>query len=299
MNVKIEESMIPKIIGIVVAVIVACAVLIPIVDATTIKETKTQEEGNFTHYGTNTFGHEYEFDLTNRTVSYDGTDLGLDVANFFSDQFKIIWYGGSATLFDSNNSINYTLKTLTIENDGSYSYILSNDTALASETKLKWFVGPADNTGNYVGVRSTSGQSIYFNKDSEVYYSTNNALTNEEQQSISNTSFILNVNGTANDLNVDGYLRSGSEWVLALGHSELGYTDLGNGLYEYSTPTDTVYEIGGYSSTTNNTYIYLPYEYEVEVESVTNTLINIIPIFVVLGILIGIFGMFYQSRTKN
>lgn len=286
-----NNKLIATIIGVSISIIVLASVLVPTLDNATVKVDHTQEEGNYVYFATNVLGGE-TYTIESGKLVYNGTVLGTSAANLLSDNFRGLYYNGTLTMFDYTTAVNYSVSSLTINTDGSYTWVASGTTH-NSTADLTWFVGPADK-GNYV-MASTGSGDIQFNNNSKLYATTNAVLSDGSVQ-LGNTRYILNGFGTYYDLDTACYTGGAGAWVAADGDITLTTVNNGDGSHTLKSGAINTYAVDDYVADSNNVILYAPLHYYTLEESPYNSLLGVIPVVILAAILIGIVALVQGRR---
>ena len=295
---KIDESLIPKIIGIVVAVIVVAVALIP------ITEEVTETSDTFTNEGywrmkeiSNNDTWEYDGSNSDNPWSYneEPQDIARRSVNALLGPDWCVRSNGQAR----GQSISGNASTITATSDGII--ITFEGTGGNSEQLLPGY--GVDKNGSFIMKRGTN--NVYVLDDSVLF---GTGLT-----TVDSVDFVVHVEGNVKDgatftaySNRNGTTISNVEFTNISVNAEKisGYVNL----YSFSSITanitfDTIVDDTTVSHSGEVTYngIITPREVTAEkaihADAMTNTIISIIPIFVVLAILMGIVGLMYFNRN--
>ena len=278
--------------GITVAIICVAAVMMPAIDANKAREEATQTNGSFRYYATDEIGVG-TYTVDSGTLKLNDETIGTEPANIISDKFRVIFYNGSLTLYDSTSGVNsVSLKSITFAEDGSYTYTNTSDVETTASGKISWFMGVAP-TGNYVFGIGT--YSLKLNETSEIYLTTTSELS-DGTSSYDAGKYIFNAKGTINDLDATCYVWSAGAWTEKT--AEATITDPTNvseevlGVSNNSHPVLTVVE----QDNSTGMLIFVPYKYTVVSEGAFNTLLGVIPVLVIISILLGAVSLIYVRR---
>lgn len=273
-----------KIIGIVVAVILTITVMVPIVE-TTIKV--NQEE--YQNFPTGQSAYFMGADDT-LTIEFDGTTQPLlngslantkDIAFFASDNMYIqyfsgpkqcracYWDGSSVVLINGVTELDLTITDKTVNG----TIIKGSTETTLTDIDLGDWAAYASNEGNYVMITPVSTQTFYINDIDQMY--------GTGEKTVSSTVFVsfdgssATKNGTATE----------PTYTIT---KVAGYDDL----YTLST--------AAYTIDSEDILIWLApkvvYGTEEGNDAIINDLIEIIPLFVILAIMISAVGLFYTNR---
>ena len=308
---KIEESLIPKIVGIVVAIIVVSVVLIPITNAVTQTE-KTLENDGYYRMSTNeisgadtmviTWDHTKPTTLTidgvdyaistdifpsvgvTRTVAF-ADDVLLRMARIETNNYGLeLWYSSAKSVY-ANENVDLTL---TIDS-----------------TKVTWQKGVEEAfelsyTGDWTVIDS-NGNKIMKSGNTDAYMLADSEFSIAGISGVgvgggSPTMAFFVIDGTMDDFTVT------NPNDITISNAESTYTDASGyvDLYALEKITFTT-TYNGTDVDQTYTYFVVPYQVTAELsqhlDPMTNTIISIIPIFVVLAILMGIVGLMYFNRN--
>lgn len=309
---KIDESLIPKIIGIVIAVIVAAVVLIPITEEATATTDTFENDGYYRMTEiTNETSGEWVYSWTeeepaiiyvNDVAHNMDVPTGLSYSIIGASDGWVSRYVNSATpyiqtMFSNGvgsggvglKSFDCTISGGTAE----FSLVLSdNSTATKSVTYTTCYV--LDKNGSLV--MKNKDEPAYMNADSEFFAIGVTASAGFPLNVFKITGNIEDGATVTNPIHKAG----GNDFVASnvVVHSSevngyLGLYSLDKFTFTATDGTDTI----------NATYSYflVPYvvtaEKAIHADAMTNTIISIIPIFVVLAILMGIVGLMYFNRN--
>lgn len=301
MNVKIEESMIPKIIGIVVAVIVACAVLIPIVEMATTTEHKIINVG----------AYNLSDDDDNYTIYYDPTgkfvigDKEIPFNTLPSDAITIASAKNMLLRFQNWAAQSYNVWLFV---DGENPRVIASNTN-STPVDIVFDNGLFSSGSGTISASYTSDDSVrIFNPDGK-YTMT---IYNQPATILKDTTVIVG-NGTTlvNAWTNRFYIEGTAEDIEVTPATGITVSDVTVNTTEISQYKDAVklnsitFTATDGENTVDATYnrVIVPIEIDAELsqhpDAITITLMQTLPIFVVLGILLGIVGMFYISGRQN
>ena len=304
---KIDESLIPKIIGIVVAVIVVAVALIPITEEATATTTTFENDGyyNMTYSEADNLTLTWEYTNPNViTINDEPITLSVDTLPgplnvICGNDWFLRWAGDSVQFYSTaNGSV-----SAAVANSTSFSLTASNGSATAintastpvSQTVSYTFMYVVDPNGLYVMKNSTD--SAYLKGDSEVYAIGRSSFTG----------IVIKIKITGNI--EDGFTAEevGNSGVSATVGTPVATYETVNGyndLYKLSkieVPIEYLNSGTPASFTPTYSYFIVPAEVTAEkaihADTMTNIIISIIPIFVVLAILMGIVGLMYFNRN--
>lgn len=287
------KRMIGLTVGIVVGLVVFSAILMPVIHNGLVKETLTQEDGTYTYYATDEIGvGTYTIDAG--TLKLNDESIGTSAANIISDKFRVIFYNGGLSLHDETSASNeIPIKSMTINTDGSYSYVSTSDVETTASDKISWFMGVAP-TGNYV-----MGYELYtleINSDSVIYATTVNTIS-DGTDSYNPGTYIINAKGTKDNLGVSaGYTWQSGAWTDSDVTVTLPtLTESSEGVYTLDGNTRATINLEGNDNTVD-LLIFVPYSYKVIADDSVNDLLEVIPLLVIVGIILGIVGMIAIRR---
>ena len=273
-------NLIPKLVGIIVAVILTATIMVPIIDDA-IKSNKTEYKNSPT--GQSAYFMDEGDTLT---IEFDGTTQPLlngsladtkDIAFFASDNMYIqyfsgpkqcracYWDGSSVVLINGVTELDLTITDKTV--NGTIVKGSTNTTTTLTNIDLGDWAAYASNEGNYVMITPATTQTFYINDIDQMY--------GTGEKTVSSTVFVsfdgnsAAKNGTATE---PTYTTT----------KVTGYEDL----YTLST--------ADYTIDSESTLIWLSpkviYGTEEE-DAMLNNLIATIPIFAIIGIIIGALGL--------
>lgn len=298
---KIDESLIPNIIGIVVAVIVVSVILIPITEEVTSTTDTYENDGAF--YVTNKLP--YSMTYSDGVCSINGVEynpaLNSEYSIAFSDQFAVRNYNGfmsrPVTLADiSGVAVNDRyLVSLTVDENLNATLVRYNsyDDANVTDTfTLEYFWGMSpEKTDN---VMTKGGIPTYVNSTDEMFTIGRSQITT-----------------WSNTFEVTGSIGSGADVLvirpptgITVSDIELNYTQVDNHEGYKIQNITFVATVDADSSTHDVTYdrMVAPASVTMDItnptfNSVERAILNVLPIFVVLAILMGIVGLMYFNRN--
>lgn len=277
-------------ISITVLLILIASAIMPIVSDNAIAHTAEQDESAYDYLATTSFGHTYTF-VTGGAVSIDGETLGDTTMNILSDQFKVIWYNKSATMYDMNGTGTVGITQLVIDADGAYHYTTSSGN-VDGATKLSWFVGPAL-SGNYVmAVTSLSG--LHYNANSQLYFCASSSFFNESSASITAATSYFYAKGTMNNMTAGAYIKNSSGvWKSAQASITLNPKEFNDGSYGFNTSFGSSATAGDYTTSPASGVVFAPLEYRsaTDSDSQLNNLIMVIPIILIVSVLMLAVGL--------
>lgn len=271
---------IPKLVGIIVAVILTATIMVPIIDDA-IKSNQTEYK-NFPTGQSAYFMDEGD----TLTIEFDGTTQPLlngsladtkDIAFFASDNMYIqyfsgpkqcracYWDGSAVVLINGVTELDLTVTDNTI--NGTIIKGSTNTTTTLTNIDLGDWAAYASNEGNYVMITPTSTQTFYINSIDQMY--------GTGEKTVSSTVFVSFDGSSAT--------KNGTATEPTYTITEVtGYEDL----YTLST--------ADYTIDSESTLIWLApkviYGTEEE-DAMLNNLIATIPLFAIIGIIIGALGL--------
>lgn len=288
-----KTNVLTLIITLVVGVILAGSLLVPVIDANKLKETENQEEGSFTYFATDKIGVG-TYTVADSNLSLNGELIGDRSANILSDKFRVIFYNGGLSFHDETSASNeIPIKSMTINADGSYSYVSTSDVETTASDKIGWFMGVAP-TGNYVMGYET--YTLEINSDSVIYATTVNTIS-DGTDSYNPGTYIINAKGTKDNLDVSaGYTWQSGAWT----DSDVTVT-----LPTLTESSEGVYTIDGNTRATLNLegndnsvdlLIFVPYNYYIISDGPANSLLGVIPILMIVGLVVVAIGAIILRR---
>ena len=302
---KIDESLIPKIVGIVVAVIVTSVVLIPITEEVTATTETFENKGVF-NYGLFTPDDDYTltfdattgeltvndvvvpgFDTLNKAYSIIATDDYLARYGSTSGGYYLqnIGYEGANLFVDSGVTATITIS----EGDLSVTWVKADNTTVTKTVTFTemYAIVPTTDTA----VMKVSSEEVYIKGDSELYAS---GLT-----TITLWANIFHFEGTYDD----GITISSPTFPTATYDNITWNIEPVSGYVDLYKLTSIEFDITYNGEVTHAVYSYfgvpstVTAEKAIHADAMTNTIISLIPIFVVLAILMGIVGLMYFNRN--
>lgn len=288
---KIIQSAIFAVIGI----LVFTALLIPVVNDGQIREVNTQDAGTFTYYATDKMADQV-YTVDSGYLQYNGENLGNTAVHIISDKFRIMFYGGAMTLFDSTLANNVNVKSITINSDGTYTVINTSDSVVTTTEKINWIFAPCPQSeANYIEVLATN--SVAKINDNLViaggYYGT---LT-YGSQSLGNTAHIVTFKGTVNNLDCNGYIRENNAWVSKDSTAAINVTEIGNNLYTTAGATVN-FKVGDYEALNASAFsLYAPLNYTtVDNDNPVNDMLGILPLILAIALIVGVVAAVVVQR---
>ena len=301
-----ENTLIAKIVGLVIALVVLGMVLVPFVTDATTTERTFKNEGYYNLDKTAedfTFSWDYtsptEFVINNETVTYTNTNA-MDVSIVLGEKFavrlqpqnaKVTFYGLGTYI--TADSINTTL-TVTVES-GTLTATNENTSKSVTDVTELYYISE---TGPYVMKKSDS--IAYLNSGSEIV--ADSEIYASGQTFNGAKSIFWHLEGTIDDMDYpdafDNLLQISDETINGQ------YSNRYNDLFELSNITFTAYNT--YQELSYNvtaSYFVVPAEVTAELSqhasNIEITLYQMIPILVVLGLIVAIVGMFAYNRYGN
>lgn len=292
-----KENLITLAITLTLGVILIGSLLIPTIESVAVKETNTQESGTFTYYATDEMDGQV-YSISDGNLAYNGEVLSNTAVHMMSSNFRVMFYNGSMTMFDSTMSINPAVKTLTINADGSYTVVTTADATIESTVNLDWFVGPCtQDKANYVEalMPAITGKI----DPNSIIYGAFYGSVSDGTTTLGNTATIIGFKGTVGDIETIGFVRpSGSPWTEGVSTTELTIS-FDEKTQTYSTSgMGAIVTVGDYTTTTTSTAFstYIPLEYTAVADNPVNDLLKVLPILVVIGLVIVAAGAIITKR---
>lgn len=273
-------NLIPKLVGIIVAVILTATIMVPIIDDA-IKSNQTEYK-NFPTGQSAYFMDEGD----TLTIEFDGTTQPLlngsladtkDIAFFAADNMYIqyfsgpkqcracYWDGSSVILINGVTELDLTITDNTV--NGTIIKGSTNTTTTLTNIDLGGWAAYASNEGNYVMITPANAQTFYINGIDQMY--------GTGEKTVSSTVF---VSFDGNSATKNGTATEPTYTITKV----TGYDDL----YTLST--------ADYTIDSEATLIWLApkvvYGTEEE-DTMLNNLIATIPLFAIIGIIIGAVGL--------
>lgn len=279
--------------AVIIGVILVIVVAVPIISEGKIRNDVEQDSNTYKYHATDTIGVG-TYTVDNGTLKLNDETIGSDACNILSDKFRVIFYNGGLTLYDSTLSTQYApLKSLTVNSDGSYSYIDTSDNEVDMTENITWFMGVAP-TGDYV--MGIGYFSVNVNANDICYITTTQNLT-EGTTTYDPGKYIVNARGTINDLTTNAYLF-GSEWASVNAESIInGVSAVSEGVYNISNASCSVDFILDETENADKAFIvFVPASYQAVSNDPLNNMLDIIPIIMVIGLIMGVLGAFALNR---
>lgn len=291
MNIK---GMSTLIVTLIVGVLMVTTILIPIIQSseTTVVSTANNENGTYTMFKSPELG-DYTIVIGNSSVTVNGEVVADNSTRSFVISDAFVFRSNDAQCYgaDSINThrVQTTSMTITIS-DGTFSYI-DNDVEYSGELSFLILPDPDGNLGFF------QNTSVYVTKDTPVYYVTTGGYNADPIGTTPN--YVLKV--------VNGEIVDSLCKMVYAGFGIEG-TSVYEGEYSltgiYSDGLDKVnekYSAGSFvwtptsgENTAVAPYIIAPIEYQYisENDGVVRTLLEILPIFAIIGLVVGMVVMF-------
>lgn len=296
---KIDESLIPKIVGIVVAIIVVSIVLIPVTEEVTATE-DTFDNSQFARSYMKELEDSDSWTRSDQIWYYEGEKVTENKSGNYSILFtdnavvrEIANVRGTTVSYASNG-----VTSLDVTEDDSVLEITYNGTS--NTTSFNYGFGAVPE-GNYI-MQTTAGGS-YVLKDTVMYVT---GITNVANNN--NSEVICVISGSIKD----GFtvtaspVKNATISDITIGEITVnavavdGYVDLYK-ITNIQFSISATYDGDTVSYDATYSTFVLPKEVTAEKaihpDAMTNTIISTIPIFVVLAILMGIVGLMYFNRN--
>ena len=270
-----------------VGVILAGSLLVPVLEDSKEKDTIELASGTYTYHATTKMeGQTYSLNNSGYLL-YDGESIGNSDIHIESDKFRVMYYNGTLTLYDASLTSNVGIKSLTINTDGTYEAVESDNTTLTFDDALEWFAGPTSKTDSNYVVALMPYFTGKLNETSEIYGASYASLT-DGTDTLANSKNLITFKGSINDLKSNGYIRSTSEtkWISAESTAKISATNEGDGVYAGSGMVAEL-TAGDYSNdATTAIALYIPATYKVTADSTMNSLIGALPILVIVALVL-------------
>ena len=270
-----------------VGVILAGSLLVPVLEDSKEKDTIELASGTYTYHATTKMeGQTYSLNNSGYLL-YDGESIGNSDIHIASDKFRVMYYNGTLTLYDASLTSNVGIKSLTINTDGTYEAVESDNTTLTFDDALEWFAGPTSKTDSNYVVALMPYFTGKLNETSEIYGASYASLT-DGTDTLANSKNLITFKGSINDLKSNGYIRSTSEtkWISAESTAKISATNEGDGVYAGSGMVAEL-TAGDYSNdATTAIALYIPATYKVTADSTMNSLIGALPILVIVALVL-------------
>ena len=278
-------------------IILTGSLLMPTIESGAIKETNTQESGTFTYYATDEMDGQ-TYSIIDGKIAYNGEALGNTAIHLISDKFRVMFYNGTMTMYDSTMSINPAVKTLTINADGSYTVVTTADATIESTENIEWFAGPCtQDKANYV--ESLMPYLTGTIDPNSVIYGAFYGSVSDGNTTFGNTASIIGFKGTVDDVETIGYVRpSGSPWTEGVSTTEFTIS-FDRETQTYSTSgMGAIVTVGDYTTTTASTAFstYIPLEYTAVADNPMNDLLKVLPVLVIISLVLAATGAIITKR---
>ena len=288
-----KTNLLTLVITLTLGVILAGALLVPVIDANKLKETETQEEGSFSYFATDEIGVG-TYTVADSKLSLNGELIGDSAANIISDKFRAIFYNGGLSIHDETSATNeIPIKSMTINADGSYSYVSTSDVETTASDAISWFMGVAP-TGNYVMGYET--YTLEINSNSVIYATTVNTIS-DGTNSYNPGTYIINTKGTKDNLDVSaGYTWQSGAWTDSDVTVTLPtLTESSEGVWTVAGNTYATLNLEGNDNTVD-LLIFVPYNYYIIGDGPANSLLGVIPILMIVGLVVVATGAITLRR---
>ena len=284
-------------VGVVIGTLLLAALIGPAINSGLIRETETQESGSYTYFATDKMDGQ-TYSIVDGKIAYDGEALGNTAVHLISDKFRVMFYNGSMTMFDSTMAINPAVKTLTINSDGSYTVVTTADATIESTENIEWFAGPCtQDKANYV--ESLMPAITGTIDPTSVIYGAFYGSISDGNTTLGNTATIIGFKGTVNKLETTGYVRpSGSPWTELDSTTNLTIT-YDDETHTYSTAgMKGLVTVGDYTTTTASDAFstYIPLKYAAVTDDPINDMLEIIPLLIIVGLVFSIVAVIASRR---
>lgn len=314
------KSIVYGTISIIIAVLVTVTILIPVVADSTAETDTFTNEGYFrmSHFD-DTTNHTFSWDHTDpNNVTVDGTAINVSGAKdmgitAIADTNWIVRVNTSASgnvlalslilsTGGTNSASTSNEKDMTITfNAGSMSALIGDDTKSGTYTDL-WLPSL---DGDYI--MKLSDKDAYINADSKLVAYGLSRVKNHNGGTTSSPGFGISMVGSYEDGLTTTVWRDGSTGSVKDETINVTEDSSHNDLYELSTITATFVltqteNDETFQTETPLTYSYFIVPYQVTAErtihpdAMTSTIINIIPILVITGIILGCVGLIAYRR---
>lgn len=317
MNEISSSKLTQAIIGIIVAVMVLGIVLVPVLSQA------TETEKTFENTGYYYMDKIASNDADAYTIKWDATDAGTLIVNG-KDIHVGDWgttYGMTLTIFATEtdifrvgpapgvqtlswiqlrgSTINYAQASSSFDatiQEGNISVQLDAEPTPRTLTYTEAYMISADKS-DYV--MKKMNESVYMLPDSPIFSMGYSVISNGS----GNDNVVLSVSGTIEGVEVD-VIRSSGVNPITFSDFNISTTPVSNyvDLVKFDKITFVATDNG---ADTDMTYSYVVVPAEITAELTEHptpmmiTLINIIPVFVVLAIILGVCGLFYYRKNEN
>lgn len=272
-----------------VGIILVGSLMMPVLEDSKEKDTIELASGTYTYHATTKMeGQIYSLNDSGYLL-YDGESIGNSAIHIASDKFRVMYYNGTLTLYDASLTSNIGIKSLTINTDGTYEAVKSDDnTTLTFDDALEWFAGPTSKTDSDYVVALMPYFTGKLNETAEIYGASYASLT-YGTDTLANSKNLMTFKGSINDLKANGYIRSTSEnkWISAESTAKISATNEGDGVYAGSGMVAEL-TAGDYSNdATTAIALYTPATYKVTADSTMNSLLGVLPILVIVALVLA------------
>lgn len=274
------ENVPGMVVGVIIAILIISVVAIPIIDslpATSYEYADNEQIAFRVAYETNPTVEIEVLDASNSSLKIDSTTIR---------------YTTPFTILSSDFTINYSSSTTTM------SFITGQSSAaLATGDKISVTNGAWTFTPTSGSTQSGQIDWIIYpdnNGDWARYYDVNAKVSAGTTIYVAGSSVGIGVaEGT-----VDGEFTKLISYPSGLTMTvTLNKTPIEGGLSYYVDATNGITLVNGSDTGTSNGVIFAPIKYKIEADNATSTIINIIPILLVVSVLMGVVALFV-NRTS-
>lgn len=284
------KSMITAIISAVVALIIVVVVAIPIISNVTEEVNSIQYNDTPRFFAENQVKETIEYTFTDGTVQYNGTDINGYTAEqgntpiAFSDAFCLFYsVDGSqnaSIILILSDSTKYDLTKFILNTDGTYSYTNSSGT----NTGTYNVIVNADPNGEYAAIETTSTVSAHVDTGKTAYI-----FKRAYNQTTSNAYIAASItNGTVANI----FNNPGNGSTISIPAPEVTAERLNDLI---TIDNKVIIDDIEYDS---RSLLIVPYEYHAVTASddAIISMINIVPLLMIVGIIIAVVAMFIRTR---
>lgn len=273
------------------ATILVGSLMMPVIDASKAKESVNQEAGTFLCYATDEIGVG-TYTVDSGTLKLNDESVTSNAVNIIFDQYRIIFYNGALTLYGGTTTQSVGLKSITFEDDGTFSYVKSDDTEVTVSEPIKWFMGVAP-TGNYV--LGSGSYSLKVNADT-ICYATSTTNISDGTNTYNAGTYVLNAKGKLPELAAECYVWSSSAWnEMEASLIVDNPVESSEGVYTISSNARTIV-LDGNENTEGGMLFFAPYTYTVVSDNAFNSILLIIPVLMIIAMIIGSVGFITTRR---
>lgn len=273
-------------------IILVGSLMMPVIDASKAKESVNQEADTFLCYATDEIGVG-TYTVDSGTLKLNDESITSNAVNIIFDQYRIIFYNGALSLYGGTTTQSVGLKSITFEDDGTFSYVKSDDTEVTVSEPIKWFMGVAP-TGNYV--LGSGLYSLKVNADA-LCYATSTTNISDGTNTYNTGTYVLNAKGKLPELAAECYVWSSGAWnemdASLIVNNPVESSD---GVFTISNTNSRTIVLDGNENTEGGMLFFAPYTYTVVSDNAFNSILLIIPVLMIIAMIIGAVGFITVRR---